>query len=694
MARARRSPHRRHVGDARRRPRSRRFSTAVRSSTCRAGCIRSRSTTRRASPWPTPRRACSATTAGRRAVLSARRARDPRARSPRSRHAASARDVDVLPLHGSLDADEQDRALRPASRGAGGSSSRPTSPRRRVTVPGVTAVVDSGLHKVARYDAERAIDSLDDRAHHRGRRRSARRPRRPRWRPGVVRRLWDARDRLRPHREPEIHRVDLCGDRARRHRLGRRSATLRMVRAAARRSARRGADAARAARPSTRQAGRADRRSATQVQRLPLHPRLARMLIAGRRRARDGAGLRAALGAALPARRARRSDHVRSAVGDRRLAARAAARAARGRRADSIAVGLSGSHASCRSRRHVRIGSRRSTSGRSAAPSSPAIPIASRSGASPDRRASCLASGAGAVVAPRERRHATASFSSRSTCSRNRPHARGTEPRDLRRSVRLASRVDREWLSRPRRDVVHRVRSRRRGTVRAVARRTLRRARAGASVRSRRSGEVAAASARRRVARARPASDEERAAAAATALRRARTSTSPRSSARAAARRAIARRRAASPRAAARRRRATLDRDAPETIAVPSGRSVRLEYDDDGSVSASVKLQELFGLADTPRIGRAAKPVRARAARAERPAGADDARSAQLLGSHVSGSAKGAARPLSETSVARRSVDGARKNLAERSMPTTVEPSAFRLQPSNLPKSGCPARDA
>ena len=49
-----------------------------------------------------------------------------------------------------------------------------------------------------------------------------------------------------------------------------------------------------------------------------------------------------------------------------------------------------------------------------------------------------------------------------------------------------------------------------------------------------------------------------------------------------------------------------LDRDAPETIVVPSGRTVRLEYAEDGGVSASVKLQELFGLAETPRIGRAA----------------------------------------------------------------------------------------
>jgi len=55
--------------------------------------------------------------------------------------------------------------------------------------------------------------------------------------------------------------------------------------------------------------------------------------------------------------------------------------------------------------------------------------------------------------------------------------------------------------------------------------------------------------------------------------------------------------------------RQTLDRDAPESIAVPSGRRVRLEYQADGSVSAAVKLQELFGLADTPRVGRRRQPV-------------------------------------------------------------------------------------
>jgi ATP-dependent helicase HrpB len=52
-----------------------------------------------------------------------------------------------------------------------------------------------------------------------------------------------------------------------------------------------------------------------------------------------------------------------------------------------------------------------------------------------------------------------------------------------------------------------------------------------------------------------------------------------------------------------------LERDAPARLTVPSGRSHPLEYRDDGSVSAAVKLQELFGLAETPRLGRHHKPV-------------------------------------------------------------------------------------
>jgi ATP-dependent helicase HrpB len=52
-----------------------------------------------------------------------------------------------------------------------------------------------------------------------------------------------------------------------------------------------------------------------------------------------------------------------------------------------------------------------------------------------------------------------------------------------------------------------------------------------------------------------------------------------------------------------------LERLAPACLTVPSGRTHAIEYGADGSVSASVKLQELFGLAETPRIGPRREPV-------------------------------------------------------------------------------------
>jgi ATP-dependent helicase HrpB len=55
--------------------------------------------------------------------------------------------------------------------------------------------------------------------------------------------------------------------------------------------------------------------------------------------------------------------------------------------------------------------------------------------------------------------------------------------------------------------------------------------------------------------------------------------------------------------------RSQLDREAPARLGLPSGRSVALEYRDDGTVVAPVKLQELFGVQDTPRIGARHEPV-------------------------------------------------------------------------------------
>src|SRR5262249_29410544 len=116
--------------------------------------------------------------------------------------------VPVLPLHGGLSPDEQDAAIRPSAdrRVILATNIAETS----LTVPDVTCVVDAGLQKVARYDPARAIDSLEterisqDAADQRSGRAG-------RVGPGRALRLWDSRDRLRPHREPDIARIDLAG---------------------------------------------------------------------------------------------------------------------------------------------------------------------------------------------------------------------------------------------------------------------------------------------------------------------------------------------------------------------------------------------------------------------------------------------------------------------------------------------------
>jgi ATP-dependent helicase HrpB len=55
--------------------------------------------------------------------------------------------------------------------------------------------------------------------------------------------------------------------------------------------------------------------------------------------------------------------------------------------------------------------------------------------------------------------------------------------------------------------------------------------------------------------------------------------------------------------------RAAVDRGAPTHLALPSGRRTVLDYRDDGRVFAAVKLQEVFGLAETPVIGPERAPV-------------------------------------------------------------------------------------
>ncbi len=117
-------------------------------------------------------------------------------------------DADVLPLHGRLPAAAQDAALQPG-------------PRRRVvvasalaesslTVPGVRVVVDAGLARVPRADLARGLGSLVTVRASRAAV-TQRAGRAGREGPGAVYRCWTAaeQDRLPPHDEPEVAVSDL-----------------------------------------------------------------------------------------------------------------------------------------------------------------------------------------------------------------------------------------------------------------------------------------------------------------------------------------------------------------------------------------------------------------------------------------------------------------------------------------------------
>jgi ATP-dependent helicase HrpB len=491
------------------------------------------------------------------------------------------RGIDVLPLHGSLDPAAQDAAIRPASRRriVVATNIAETS----LTVPGVSAVVDSGLQKIARYDADRGIDSLDleritaDAADQRAGRAA-------RLGPGIVRRLWDARDRLRPHREPEIHRVDLSGplldviawggdprrlewfERPREDAID--HAVLLLIRLGLVR------DGALTA-------------LGDKVRRLPLHPRLARMLVAA------GGAREMAYGAALlserhvlPPRRASTTSDLLSVVDEWHSVPAHVQRVAR--EIESLCRPGPALHET-EFRKAVlagypdRVARRRE-------PGSPRVQ---------------LASGAGAVVGPESGVIEGEFLVALDVQASPGDRGPGSTPGGNNAArIRLASRVEREWLSPNASEVVHRF-DPESGTVKAA-------------VVERYDALVLAE---------RPVKPDPGAAAA--LLAEAWRERGPdESDARLLARLLFAGRDveiAGLVSAAAREARSlddvqlarviprsllhNLEREAPESITVPSGRMVRLEYGADGSVSAAVKLQELFGLGDTPRIGSRREPV-------------------------------------------------------------------------------------
>jgi ATP-dependent helicase HrpB len=513
--------------------------------------------------------------------------------------AAAGSGADVLALHGSLPADEQDRAI------AGGPRPRiilaTNIAETSLTVPGVTAVVDAGFQKVARYDPDRGIDSLeleripaaaaDQRAGRAGR-----------LGPGRVRRLWDRADRLRPYGEPEIHRVDLS------------DAVLDVLAWGGDPRAFEwfdppSPDRVTAALALLEQLGAVRDGRVTplgaRMKRLPLHPRLARMLV-------EGKGSReVALACALLSERHASARHpattasdLLSAVDDQQAMAPHVRDVAR--RLGELAREAVESHADSGDAGFLRaiFTGYPDRVARRRAPGSPKFLLASGHGAVLGRdsgvRDAEFIVAVDVQAAPLRQRYGGA-----------RPqHA--TEA-----TIRMASAIDPAWLSHGTHGSsshgthgLHGVRidhefDAASGRIRATERESY-----GEIVLVERQARVDPEVAARLLAeayRARGWSESDT-----RLLRRVRFSelevdVDALLTVAAAGRRSIDEIDLQG--ALDWKTGSEINRLAPENLTVPSGRATQLHYQEDGSVVAAVKLQELFGLAESPRLGPRRQPV-------------------------------------------------------------------------------------
>lgn len=473
--------------------------------------------------------------------------------------------VDLVPLHGSLEAEAQDAAISP---GHG---------RRRVifatniaetslTVPRVAAVIDSGLHKVARYDAGRGVDSLtteriaNDSADQRAGRAA-------RLGPGIARRLWDERDRLRPHREPEVDRIDLSGPVLSLLAWGANPITFDWferppdtgLENALKLLERLGA----VAHGRVTELGRL-------LQALPLHPRLGRVLLEGR------GSFEAAAACAWLSEGGGVEGSAASTSCDLLLVLDRWPRAMpHVKRVADLLERLSASQLGTRREAHVD-----DTGLRHALLAGYPDRVARRRQSTADRVT--LATGHGAVMGRESGvREGDWLIALDVAAGRTTPHTEAI--------VRMASRVEPEWLRPTRTEVVHRLEPS--GVVRAFATEWL-----DALVLIERPVAADPEISARLILDAKIAAGPDDATAA--LLRRARF-----------AGHELSLRSLIETGALPWDVKQAVDGDAPETLTVPSGRAMRLEYADDGSVSVSVKLQELFGLAETPLLGRNRVPI-------------------------------------------------------------------------------------
>jgi ATP-dependent helicase HrpB len=478
----------------------------------------------------------------------------------------------VVPLHGGLEAREQDAALSESARRKVilATNIAETS----ITIEGVTEVVDSGLHKVLRFDPERGVDRLDterisaDSA-------AQRTGRAGRTGPGTAVRLWDERDRLRPHREPEVQRIDLAG------------AVLDVLAW--------GGDLRRfdwfEPPPQDRLQQAMDllallgavhhgRMSALgqSLRRFPLHPRLARVLV------ETGGGSRAAGSCAVLAERP--YSFAGSMATDSDVLSRV----------DRLDIAPSGVRQAAR---EIESLARRVLGPAPVGLSDEAVRRALLAGY-PDRVARrrapgshrfVLGSGHGAVLGRESGVRAAELVVALDVMAG--PAGPGSEA-----IIRMASQVEREWLEPVTREVVHRFESET-DSVRAYELSVcagLVLSERSVAVEPVMASEILRAEVGRRGLGAK----------AQTILRRARFAglgLDPDALIRDACEGRTRLAEVAVAESVPAGMRSDLERLAPTRLTVPSGRSVPLEYLDDGTVLASVKLQELFGLGEAPRLG-------------------------------------------------------------------------------------------
>jgi len=121
-------------------------------------------------------------------------------------------DVDLVQLFGALDSRTQARAIEPAPPGRRKVVLATSIAETSITIDGVRVVIDSGLERVPRYEPDVGIARLETQ---RVSRASAdqRRGRAGRTEPGICLRLWDEPQTagLLPFRAPEIRAADLSG---------------------------------------------------------------------------------------------------------------------------------------------------------------------------------------------------------------------------------------------------------------------------------------------------------------------------------------------------------------------------------------------------------------------------------------------------------------------------------------------------